>query len=529
MADSEPMPLLSWFAGLDGLAILHGNSACVLLLMGPTSIADPFKSGSLKLILPVLGAALIATVLAARIFIQYQVGAWENLRLACETAYVDGNYQLAQICATKALEQVPSLARSEINLALSEEDLANTLIAQEEFKQAIDQYRRALSSFQRAQAKASTEFDDGLIRQHTLNCERGLIDSLIAANYFDQAEYQCELALAYAKELKPSKYAIDAQANAANHVAILLALADLKTRQHDFERAEELCRIATGLTDQCAIPEALLSQFKLTYANVLALTGKSKRSQGLLDQTLWLDYVNATVGAIKKNDSEKAERCLKLALQEAKRLGSESDTTALTYEKLAETYIECRQIPRAKEAYSTALKYRLQAGEPSDSISVTSDLSALEKIYMHEDDYQKALMTTEMLMVANSQGNLFSKTEQYAELAEIQSKLGNNGLAVNAIRQTLKLDERPKTHKRRIVRQLLNLADLCKQLNEPELEKAVLDKANNYIVVLQLPEDQLKQRMLNELAGWYERAGRVAEAEKKKREANAIPVSPVKK
>jgi tetratricopeptide (TPR) repeat protein len=490
--------------------------------MASTSTLKSSNPGTFILILLVLCVGTVASAFAATVFAQYQVSAWENLRLAYESAYINGNYELAEVCAEKALDQVTKFAGGDIPIALTKEDLANTFLAQAKYLQAADYFSQALKAFQQNRESWGNQFDAALILQHTLICYRGIIDSLISAEKFDQAESQCELALAYIHNLKPSDYTIEAPANVANHIAIVLALADLRTKKHDMEGAEQLCRIASALTQTCTLPYALLNQYHLTYANVLELMGKPQQSKRLLQKTAWLDVLNLTVDAIKNNNQVDAERYLKLTLEEAQRLGTASDTTAITYEKLGEVYTEQKKMAQAEQAYSSAIRYRMRSGESTDSAMIVSDLCQLEATYMTMGNYAQVLLTADTLLKLNTEVPYFNQTEILSDLAQAQQRLGNRALAISAINRALALNEHPQAHKRAIVRRLLIMADLCTVMHERPLEKAVLDKAKAYSDFWKLPADRIRKRLLKKIAQWYEKEGKPVEAEQTMRQANAI-------
>src|ERR1700686_1247046 len=173
-----------------------------------------------------------------------------------------------------------------------------------------------------------------------------------------------------------------------------------------------------------------------------------KSHQELVDNQLWRD-LNDRAGAVYYTGS--ADQSLSIydsAIQVAAQLGDQRLLATTNY-NIGRTYSGLNQFPAAIRSYEKSREYFEQAGLQRDLIYILADLGAF---YFIQEDYERARRYSEQsIAIANgvradsplgAWPDEFGRARALLTLGEIESRDGDNEMAVQRLQESLALYER---------------------------------------------------------------------------------------
>jgi len=345
-----------------------------------------------------------------------------------QQAYLQHNFDLATICAFKAVEQASSLHDDGLNEAISREDLGNMLVANAKFDEGITQLKAALQKFK--SHETTEDFAGIMAREHEVNCYASLTKACLGMNQLKEAEGYCLSGLNRSQSLNGN---LNVEAAGRSLAGLFEDLGEIKQRQSSFSAAKTAYKRALRLADGLLSCDDRKESVTMKLANLFEITGDDDAAEGVLEGSQWSRSLKSGDLGRQKHAQE-AEKYYLSALEEA-RHDSCSALEPIACDALARAYATQNKFADAETACLKSIALRSQL---HDSSQLTETKEYLAEIYLTQAKYQdSAKLLTELLLDAANFTSRYTKLRLITDLGISWNALHENAKALSCANEAL--------------------------------------------------------------------------------------------
>lgn len=358
----------------------------------------------------------------------YNLRQWEKIRLAAESAFVDGDYALAEDLLRSAVQYAEKLGKNDFRLSTTLAQLGDALLKEGKLSDARSVYEQALARLTDNLRGSKRIVEQRLLAEDTAAVLLNLGTTCMQSGDLPSAEGYFQQAIDHHRQWQQRS---GSQVLAEDFGQALAGLAVVKAKQGKTQGAAQVCKEALDSAAAAHFSPVLKERLERLYSAFGRAETPGRAAAVMQSDDRWRAYMVAGRDAKESKEYERSEEQYALAVEAAEKLGPDKVKLAEALQELAEAKSWLGKGKQSEETYRESLKLWEKLGPEGDS-HVDKILSRLGNVAYGRGDYGAAYeVLSRQLAVRKS---LFGSSdsavgETLAELARTELALGKRSAA----------------------------------------------------------------------------------------------------